>query len=304
MDSLADIDWSLVQSFLAVAETGSLSAAARRLGKTQPTIGRHVQMLEDDLGVSLFRRQVRGMELTGQGEGLLEHARRMRAAADALNLAAAGRSTDLSGTVRLTASLTVSHYVLPPVLAELRARLPEIQIELVASDRTENLLFREADIAVRMYRPKQLDMVRLYIGEVELGLFGATSYFARKGKPRTAKDLMHHDIVGYDRGEEIVRGFRAGGFPVARDFFPVRTDNQTVYWELVRAGAGLGFGQVGIGAADPGLERVTPELAIPKLEVWLTAHEALRRTPRVDAVWRALAEALPAACDRPAQAAP
>jgi DNA-binding transcriptional LysR family regulator len=304
MDTLADIDWSLLQSFLAVAETGSLSAAARRLGKTQPTIGRHVQTLEDDLGVSLFRRQVRGMELTSQGEGLLEHARKMRAAADALNLAAAGRSTDLSGTVRLTASETMSHHVLPPVLAKLRAELPQIQIEIVASDRTENLLFREADIAVRMYRPKQLDMVRLFIGEIELGLFGARSYFARKGKPETASDLMQHEIIGFDRDEEIVRGFRAAGFPVTRDFFPVRTDNQTVYWELVRAGAGLGFGQVGIGAADPRLERVTMELAVPTLEVWLTAHEALRRTPRVDAVWRALAEALPAACDRPAEAAP
>lgn len=296
MDALSGTDWSLIQSFLAVAETGSFSAAARQLGKTQPTVGRHVQMLERDLAVSLFRRQVRGMALTEQGEALLENAREMRRAAEALNLKAAGGATELKGAVRITASVFVSHHVMPGILAEIRAIHPEISVDLVASDQTENLLFREADIAVRMYRPRQLDMVALRLGEIELGLWGASSYLDRVGRPQTLTEAMACDFVGYDRQEDIIRGFRRAGYPVTRDFFGVRCDNQTVYWELVRAGCGLGFGSIHAGAADPTLERIQLDLDIPKLEVWLTAHEAVRHTPRVDAVWQNLAVRLEEAC--------
>ena len=296
MDAHRHTDWSLLQSFLVVAETGSLSAAARKLGKTQPTIGRHVQILERDLGVSLFRRQVRGMALTDHGESLLEHARDMRRAAEALNLTAAGGATDLKGSVRITASVFVSHHVMPAILAEIREAYPEIGIDLVASDQTENLLFREADIAVRMYRPQQLDMVALRLGKIELGLWGASSYLDRAGRPTTLDEAMSLDFVGYDRNEEIIRGFREAGFPVTRDFFGVRCDNQTVYWELVRAGCGLGFGSIQAGMRDPLLERIPLELEIPKLEVWLTAHEAVRHSPRVDTVWQTLAVRLGEIC--------
>ncbi|MEQ9036934.1 MAG: LysR family transcriptional regulator [Silicimonas sp.] len=299
MDALTGTDWSLLQSFLAVAESGSLSAAARQLGKTQPTIGRHVQMLEQDLGVTLFRRQVRGMALTEQGEALLEHARDMRSAAEALNLTAAGGATDLKGSVRITASVFVSHHLMPSILAGIRQTYPEISLELVASDRSENLLFREADIAVRMYRPRQLDMVALRLGEIELGLWGASRYLDRVGRPTTMTEVMACDFVGYDRDEDIIRGFREAGFAVTRDFFGTRCDNQTVYWELVRAGCGLGFGASMAGGADPALEPVPLDIEIPKLEVWLTAHEAVRHTPRVDAVWQILAAGIGAACTSP-----
>lgn len=294
------MDWSLVQSFLAVSETGSLSAAARRLGTTQPTVGRHIQALERDIGVSLFRRQARGMILTEAGEGLLEPARAMQDAANALNLSAAGESDALSGTVRITASLYMAHYILPPVIADLRHRMPEIAIDVVASDASENLLFREADIAVRMYRPGQLDMVALHLGDIELGLFGSVDYLARISLPDDTAEIMTTcDIVGYDRNEEIIRGFRKAGFPATRDFFPTRCDNQTVYWELVRAGCGLGFGHRKTGNADPALCEVVLDIDIPVLEVWLTAHEALRHVPRVDAVWQVLARRLARACDIP-----
>ncbi|MBT8418809.1 MAG: LysR family transcriptional regulator [Silicimonas sp.] len=297
MDTQARTDWSLLQSFLVVAERGSLSAAARRLGKTQPTIGRHIQLLERDLDVKLFRRQARGMVMTEQGEALLEHARAMRTSAEALNLAAAGKSSSLAGTVRITASVFVSHHVMPAILAEIREAHPEIKLELVASDQSENLLFREADIAVRMYRPQQLDMVALKLGSIELGLWGASSYLDRVGRPSTMVDAMECDFVGYDRNEEIILGFREAGFAVGRDFFGTRCDNQTAYWELVRAGCGLGFGSVYSGDSDPSMERVALDIAIPKLEVWLTAHEALRHTPRVDAVWRVMATRLREVCN-------
>lgn len=294
------MDWSLVQSFLAVAETGSLSAAARALNATQPTIGRHVQTLEGDLGVSLFRRQARGMVLSEEGEALLEPARAMEKAANALSLSAAGEASELSGSVRITATVFAAHYVLPPIIAELRQSVPEIEIEVVASDRSENLLFREADIAVRMYRPTQLDMIALHLGDIELGLFGAATYLDSNEMPKTSKEILTQcPIVGYDRNEEIIRGFREAGYPVTREFFPTRCDNQTVYWELVRAGCGLGFGHRKVGLRDPALREVPLDIEIPKLGVWLTAHEALRHTPRVDTVWKILAPRLAQACDRP-----
>ena len=299
MSALEQLDWSLVQSFLAVAETGSLSAAARQLGLTQPTVGRHVQSLEQELSVALFNRQARGMNLTDQGSALLEHARAMREAAEALSLHAAGKSSDLSGSVRITASVFSSHHYLPPIIAGLRESHPEIDIELVASDETENLLFREADIAVRMYRPTQLDMVTLHVGDVQLALFGSRHYLERKGRPDGVEDLMQHDLVGYDRNETMLREFRAAGYEVEREFFPVRCDNQTAVWELVRAGCGLGFAPLQAGLRDPQLEQLELGLPIPCLEVWLTAHEAVRQNPRVDLVWRALARGLAGTCDPP-----
>jgi DNA-binding transcriptional LysR family regulator len=298
MSALTKLDWSLVQTFLAVAETGSLSEAARQLNLTQPTVGRHVQALEGKLGLTLFKRQARGMALTVQGAALLENARAMREAAEALSLNAASGETDLSGTVRVTSSVFVAHHILPGVIAELRQRHPEIQIELAASDASENLLYGEADIAVRMYRPTQLDIVAKYVGDVQLGLFGAKSYIQRKGRPTTPEEVMDHDIIGYDRNETMIRGFREAGMDVGPEFFPVRCDNNTVVWELVRAGAGLGFGMERAGQDDPLLTQIDFGVELPRLEVWLAAHERVRRSPRVDAVWSILSERLSEVCIR------
>lgn len=298
MSALSKLDWSLVQAFLAVAETGSLSAAARELQLTQPTIGRHIQTLEQDLGVSLFKRQARGMALTAQGEALLNHARAMREAAEALSLDAAGKADDLTGTVRITASVFVAHYIMPSVVAQLREAHPEIQLEIVPSDTSENLLYREADIAVRMYRPTQLDMVTLYLGYIQLGLFGSKSYVQRHGRPTTAEEIVKHHIIGYDRNTSMIEGFREAGMDVGREFFPVRCDNHTVTWELVRAGAGLGFGPAPAGMSDDALVQIDFGVPLPKLEVWLTAHEAIRRSARVDAVWKVLAARLGEICER------
>jgi DNA-binding transcriptional LysR family regulator len=285
-------DWSLIRTFLAVADTGSYSAAARQLGSSQPTVGRQVDQLAAALGAPLFQRHPQGMRLTEAGADLLAPAREMARAAQALALAAAGKSEAMSGTVRVTASVVMAQYILPPTIARLRAELPEVAIELVASDATDNLLFREADIAVRMFRPDQLDVVTKHLGDLHLGLYGAVAYLDRAGRPVTWEDLLDHRFVGYDRDDRILRGFRQMGYTVTRDFFGTRTDAQTVYWELVRAGCGLGIGQVLIGDRDPLVERVVPDLPLPTLPVWLTAHEAMRRTPRIRAVWERLEQDL------------
>jgi len=285
---ISDLDWSLVQSFLAVADTGSLSAAARILGLSQPTLGRKVREIEAALGAELFRRHAKGLALSEAGEAMLGPAQAMREAAGRLALVAAGEDRGLSGPVRITASVVVSHFLLPEVLAELRREEPGIEIDLVASDSSENLLFREADIAVRMYRPEQLDVVVRHVADLPMGLYSTTKYLDRAGRPETQDDLLALDWVGFDRNEMILRGMAEAGWSVTRDFFKLRTDDQAAYWQLVRAGGGVGIMQQAIGARDPGLERLMPELAMPALPVWLTAHAEVRRVPRVARVWEAL----------------
>jgi len=291
---LSSLDWSLVQAFLAVAETGSLSGAAKVVGASQPTLGRQVRAIEAALGTEVFRRHAKGLALTETGRAMLPAAQAMREAAARMALIAAGEGTGPEGSVRITASVVVSHFLLPPILSRLRRDQPGIRIDLVASDSSENLLFREADIAVRMYRPEQLDMVTRHVCDLPLGLYAATAYLDRVGRPETPEAALALDWVGFDRDEMLIRGMRAAGFPVSRDFFALRTDDQAAHWHLVRAGGGLGVVQQAIGAADPAVERVLPDLVLPSLPVWLTAHEALRPVPRVARVWDTLAGTLAA----------
>ena len=285
-------DWSLIQAFLAVAETGSLSAAARRLGRSQPTLGRQIQALEHSLSAHLFERHARGLNLSPTGEDLLPMAQDMRVAMETLTLTAAGQTQAIEGTVRMTASVFASHYVLPPVLARIRAEEPSISIVLVPSDTAENLLFREADIAVRMYRPTQMDIVARQITSFEMGIFAARSYLARAGRPDKLEHLLNHDLIGFETNDLIVRSMRDMGWPINHDDFAVRTDNQSAYWELVRAGCGIGFSQRTVGRSDPLVEELDFGIEIPPLEVWLAAHQAMRRTPRIRRVWDILAHGL------------
>lgn len=287
-------DWTLIRSFLAVAEAGSLSAAARTTGISQPTLGRHVQAIEAALAVSLFTRTAQGQALTEAGQALLPAARAMQAAAAELALAAKGQATGIDGTVRITASRVVSHVILPRVLARLRQAEPGIQIDLVPSDATENLLFGEADIALRMYRPTQPDLVARQFGEVPLGLYAAKSYLDRRGRPNSVEDLMQHDFIGQDRMDQIIRVMRTLGMEVGRSFFPVRCDDPLTYVELVRAGCGLGGILRAVGDPDPSLERIDLIPDLPSLPVWLTAAPRLRQSPRLRRVWDALAAAFPA----------
>lgn len=289
MDKRLDqMDWALVQCFLAVAEAGSLSEAARRTGVSQPTLGRRMRDLEARLGLPLFARHAKGFELTDQARELLPQA---QAAAEALSrfaLTAAGHDGRLSGTVRVTASHVVATHLLPPVLARLRAEEPALTIELVASDEADNLLFREADIAIRMFRPTQLDLITKHLGGLPLAAFAAKSYLDRRGRPETLADLRHHDIVGYDQSPLMIEGMRRHGIAAEKSWFTTRCDDQVAYMELVRAGCGIGIGQARILRDDPEVEHLDLIPAIEPLPVWITATEALYRAPRIRRVWEAL----------------
>lgn len=286
------LDWSLVQAFLAVAETGSLSAAARALGASQPTLGRQIRQIETDLRLTLFTRQPRGLTLTDAGQSLLGPASRMRAAMNDIALTAAGKQDQLAGSVRITASEIVAHYILPPIIAHIRQEEPLISVDLVSSDSSENLLFREADIAVRMYRSEQLDIITRHLGDLEIGVYAANSYLARVGHPKTLTDLLSYDLIGFDRNERILRGMHELGWEATRDMFQTRTDAQATYWELVRAGCGIGFMQAKIGDAEPLVTRLNLGLVIEPLPIWLATHQGLRQTPRIRRVWDMLADGL------------
>ena len=289
---LSSLDWSLVQAFLAVSETGSLSAAARELGTSQPTLGRQIKTIEMQLGAELFHRQPRGLALTQTGADLVQPAQTMRDAVRQITLTAAGQQARLDGTVRITASVATSAMHLPPIIARIRKLEPQIAIELVPSDDTRNLLYREADIAVRMYRPTQLDLITQHIGDIPLGVFAAKSYLAERGTPQSLADLPQHDFVGFDANTDIIEGFKVTGVTVDRDFFKTRCDDNIAYWELVRAGCGIGFAQADIGQADPCITEIDIGIPMPVLPIWLTAHEAMRQTPRIRRVWELLEQGL------------
>lgn len=288
-----DFDWTLVRSFLAVLDAGSLMGAARRLGAQQPTLGRHVAQLEAQLGGALFERTGRGVTPTALALGIVPAARRMAEAAEGIGLSLAQRSALRQGTVRLAASQVAAAYLLPPVLAALQRDEPGLQVELVVSNSVANLLRREADVAVRMLRPQQASLVARKLGEVPVVAAAHRSLLQREGTPRRMEDLLRHRLIGYETDDTLLRGFAAAGFPVARERFALRTDDHIAYGRLVAEGAGIGFVARYNLAHWPDVVPVLPMLKIPPLPCWLVVHREVRGNPLVRRLFDALATALP-----------
>ncbi|GAA4426389.1 LysR family transcriptional regulator [Acidovorax lacteus] len=299
----SDFDWSLIRSFLAVLDHGSLLAAARALSTSQPTVGRHVAALEQQLGGALFERTGRGLVPTALALRLAESGRAMEAAAHQLARSLAGARTGVEGTVRITASQPVACVLLPPVLARLRAQWPQVQIELVSSNEVSNLLRREADIALRMLRPEQTGLVARKIAEVTICACAHRDYLRRSGTPRTPQELLGHALVGHDRQPDIQRGFAAMGYAVQPERFGFRTDDLMAYWAAVRAGLGIGFVAEYLVRTDPQVQPVLPQLPLPRLPIWLTVHREIRSNPGIRAVYDFLAEQVPTALAADAGAA-
>ena len=285
-----DFDWTLMRSFLASLDAGSLLGAARSLKQSQPTLGRHISALEAQLGVALFERTGRGLLPTVAALGIATHARQMQANADALQRALSQNSVDLVGTVRVTASQTVAAYRLPALFAKLRAEAPEIQIELVASNEVKNLLRREADIALRMVRPDQASLITRKIATIDIGAYAHKRYLKAHGTPLTSKALFHHQLIGFDQDRTIIDGFRGYGEAITRDNFALRSDDHIVHWQAIRAGLGIGFVAHYLAKTDASIVRVLPELKIPPLPVWLTTHREIHGNPRIRRVFDFLAE--------------
>lgn len=273
------IDWELYRSFLGVLTEGSLSGAARALGTTQPTVGRHVEALEKALGTTLFTRSPTGLQPTDAAQELRPFAQAMHSHAAALERAAAklGDAGDIQGVVRVSCSDVVGVEVLPPVIAQLCAAHPGLRIELVLTDRLQDLLQREADIAVRMARPVQEQLLARRVGPIEVGLHARRDYLRTRGTPRSLEQLADHAVIGYDQATEFIRKAATTLQGFSRELFTMRSDSNLAQLALIRAGAGIGMCQVALARRDPELVRVLPKRVAFPLECWITMHEDLRR---------------------------
>jgi len=290
---LARFDWSLIRSFLAVLDAGSLMGAARHTGAQQPTLSRHIGELETQLGAPLFERTGRGVVPTATALAIADAARQMEDGAQTLARTLAGRRDASRGSVRITTSEVAATWLLPEVLAALAEQEPGIQVELVASNALSNLLRREADIAVRMVRPTQSTLIARKLADFPIVAAAHSDYLARAGTPRMPADLLQHRLIGYDRDETIVRGFNELGLPLTRDFFALRTDSQVSYGRMVAAGAGIGFVAAYNIVHWPGVQPLLPMLKIPPLPCWLAVHREIRGSKVVRRVYDFLAEAIP-----------
>jgi DNA-binding transcriptional LysR family regulator len=284
--------WDELRSFAEVSRDGSLSGAARRLGLTQPTLGRHIDALEAALGLTLFTRSPRGLTPTPAALALEPHVEAMATAAAALGRAASGEAAADRGAVRVTASDVIGCEVLPPILAAFHAAHPGIAIELALSNRTADLARRDADIAVRMVRPTQSGLVARRIGASRIGLYAHRDYLTRFGEPRSLADLANHCVIGFDRDNSAFRGAGEFARTLTRETFGFRCDNDLAQLAALRSGVGVGGCQENIARRVPELIAVLPNAFHHALEVWLVMHEDLKATRRVRVLFDHLAVGL------------
>ncbi len=287
-----EFDWSEFRIFAAVAELGSLSAAARHLHISQPTVGRAITRLERRFDAPLFQRHARGLTLTPLGQQVHIQAQTMRQAAAGIDMLRTQGGDAVSGTVRITAPMVMAHFLLPEILAQIRTDYPQIEIELVASDRPDNLLFHDADIALRTFETQQLEIITTKLAEFDIAIVASASYLAKRGVPETPHDLRQHDIIGYDKNTAIILGFRAMEWDLDPHDFALRCDDQAAYWQLVLAGCGIGFMPWRIAQKFPQIQRVLEGVEIPRLPLYLASHPRVLAATRVQTVWRALRAAI------------
>jgi DNA-binding transcriptional LysR family regulator len=287
-----DPGWELYRSFLAVMREGSLSAAARALGMTQPSLGRHMRELESALGVVLFARSSQGLTPTELAQELLPHAQAMAAASAALRRSASAEREEISGAVRISASDVMGAEVLPSILTDFRERYPDIVIELSLSNQPADVLRRDVDIAIRMMQPTQKALVARHIGKVVLGLFAHRRYLDAYGCPKTLADLAGHALIGFDTETPFIRRMRPAGLPYTREHFAWRTNSDLAALAALRAGFGIAVAQVNLARRDPQLVHLLPTELSLSMDTWVVMHEDLRQSLRVRRLFEHLAEAL------------
>jgi len=283
-------DWTLYRSFLAVLREGSLSGAARLLGATQPTLGRHIELLESGLACPLFTRSPGGLTPTPVALTLRPHAEAMETAAEALRRQASGESAAVRGTVRISASQMIGGAVLPPMLARFQSDYPEIVLEVALSNSQDDLLRREADIAIRMVRPTQDALLARQVGTVTIGLYAHRRYVERHGLPADLSEMAAHIMIGFDKDAAGVRGLTIAGQPVTREMFRYRCDNDLAQWQALLAGAGICGCQDRLAAREPDLVAVLPDKIRFNLDTWLVMHQDQRDNRRIKLLFDFLAE--------------
>lgn len=285
-------DWNQARSFLAVAEEGSLSAAALALKLTQPTVTRQLAALEADLGVTLLERTGRTVTLTPAGLELLDHVRAMAQGANMMSLTASGQSQDIDGKVRVTASEMTAAYLLPEILDRLYEAAPDLQLEITADNSIRDLLLREADIAIRHMRPEQPNLIAKLACEQTMRFYAVEKYLARYGRPQQAGDMSAHQFVSFGDFERIVGYLKLVGLDLSQKNFRYASNSQLVEWEIARNGHAIAIMNDNISAKFPEFQPVLTEIEPFSIPVWLVAHRELQTSRRIRLVFDILARAL------------
>ena len=285
-------NWNHAKAFLATAEEGSLSAAGRVLRMTQPTVGRQVAALEEELGVMLFDRVGKQLALTPNGLELVDHVRQMFDAATRVSLAASGQSQELDGEVCITAIDSIAALCLPQIIHKIRQCYPGISIEILATNELSNLGQREADIAIRNIQPTHPDLVAKKICDVAARLYGSTKYLDKLGRPISTAKLTKAEYSGFSRSDEMINTLHGFGVTVTKDNLSVVSENHLVQWEMTKLGVSLGMMMELVGDRDPLVERVLPDDKVVEFPIWLVAHQQLKCSKRIRAVFDLLGDAL------------
>lgn len=285
-------DWNQARAFLVTAEEGSLSAAARALGLSQPTLGRQVSALEESLGVLLFDRAGRSLSLTQTGRDLLSHVRMMGQGATGVSLSASGHSEAFEGKVSVTAFDGAAAYLLPAVLERLQSSAPGVQVDLIASNVVEDIQRRDADIALRHVRPEQPDLVAKRLPDFAASLYASTDWLDRHGRPQTGQDLKDAPLIGYTKPGSMFADLQARGVPMTERNVRFATDSTVVAWELVKSGLGIGMYMREVAAVTPGIELVLPDFPPIPVPIWIVTHRELHTSRRIRLVFDLLAESI------------
>ncbi len=287
-----DFDWNHARAFLVTAREGSFSAAARALGVAQPTVGRQIAALEEHLGVLLFDRVGGGLVLTPTGHDLVEHVGTMAEAAARVSLSAAGHADTIDGIIRISAGEIVSTYTLPRIIAHMRRAHPGLEVELIVTNQASDLRRREADIALRSFRPKDPELVARKVRDTQARLYASPAYLASIGDPTTPEALSQGEFIGFDRGPALMQGLNALGLSLTPDNFRVVTENQLVQWAMCRHGVGICIMTTDVADAEPAVRLALPDLPAIPVPSWLTTHRELHTSRRIRVAFDLIADAL------------
>lgn len=292
-NQISNLDWNHVRAFLATAKNGSLSAAARVLGQTQPTLSRQISTLEQSLGVTLFERIGKRLIITQAGKDLLEHAVQMSDAANAFSLSASGRTQIIAGLVRISVSDLFSIHLMPAFLEKIQIELPQIELEIVVSNTLSDLQRREADIAIRHVRPTQPELIGKFIGESTAGLYASHSWIQKHGEPKTLSQLIDHSLIGISDVDQMISILSDNGLLLRPENFKIRTDSGILMWEMIRKGLGIGVLTTEVSNNTPELKQLLPDVFPPiPVPTWLVTHKELNTSRRIRLVFDMLADYL------------
>lgn len=289
---MKEIDWNQLRAFHATATTGSLSAAARQLGLTQPTMSRQIAALEAALGVELFDRVGRKLVLTLTGAELRDRIGIMADAAGSAALVASGRVAEVRGRVCISATDTYAAYILPAMVQQIRTEAPEVTVAIAASNELSDLHRREADIAIRHQPPARSGLVGEHIRDTEAHFYASAAWVKSHGLPSTPTELAGTAMIGMEDVARFASYLRDMGIPMKAADLRLASDSSVVIWEMVRRGMGVAPMLREVAERTPDVVRLLPDMAPIIVPIWLVTHEDLKLSPRIRVVERILAQGL------------